>query len=89
MKKVKAFEPWFFLFFGLFHLHRVWALVDREAYADFWMGVMAEKGAFYYGLMGLLTVLCLLGIGVFFKLSCKKIGLFTGKTARKGTVSFG
>ena len=67
MKKVKAFEPWFFLFFGLFHLHRIWALFDREGYADFWMSFMEEKGFFYYGLMGLLTVLCLLGIGVFFK----------------------
>lgn len=67
MKRIAAFEPWFFLFFGLFHLHRIWALVDRSAYADFWMGVMVEKGAFYCILMSLLTILCLMGIGIFIK----------------------
>lgn len=67
MKQIKAFEPWFFLFFGLFHLHRVWALIDRKSYANFWLGVMNEKGVFYFGLMGVLAALCLLGIGVFWK----------------------
>ena len=67
MKQIKAFEPYFFIFFGVFHLHRIWGLVDRESYAAFWLGVMEEKGTIYYGLMGLLTVLCLLGIGVFFQ----------------------
>lgn len=62
MKQVKAFEPWIFLFFGLFHLHRIWALIDRKGYADFWLGVVDEKGIFYFGLMGLLAALCLLGI---------------------------
>lgn len=65
--KIAFFEPWFFLFFGLFHLHRIWGLVDRNAYADFWMSVLEQKGAFYYSLMGILAVLCLLGIGVFFR----------------------
>lgn len=65
MKQVKAFEPWFFLFFGTFHLHRVWALFDREGYAAFWMGLMERRGPLYFGLMGVLTVLCLLGIVTF------------------------
>ena len=27
MRDIRPFEPWFFLLFGLFHLHRVWALM--------------------------------------------------------------
>ena len=37
-------NPGFFMFFGGFHLHRIWALFDREAYALFWMGIMQNKG---------------------------------------------
>lgn len=58
--KIAFFEPWFFLFFGLFHLHRIWGLVDRNAYADFWMSVMAQKGAFYYYLCGKSDTQCAL-----------------------------
>lgn len=67
MKKIYIFEPFFFLFFGLFHLHRIWALVDRVPYADFWIHVMEQKGLFYFGLMGILAALCVLGIFTFFK----------------------
>lgn len=67
MKKIEAFEPWFFIFFGLFHLHRIWAMIDRVAYADFWLGIMYNKGMFYYLLMGILALLCILGIKVFFQ----------------------
>lgn len=66
-KKAECFEPWFFLFFGVFHLHRIWGLMDRNAYAGFWLRVMEEKGGFYYLLMGSLGVLCLLGIVTFFR----------------------
>ena len=37
MKKIYKWEPWFFLFFGIFHLHRIWAMVDRKSYASFWL----------------------------------------------------
>lgn len=67
MKKIYAFEPFFFMFFGLFHLHRIWGLVDRVSYADFWLGVMQNKDWFYFGLMGILAALCVLGIFTFFK----------------------
>ena len=30
MREISPFEPWFFILFGLFHLHRVWGLLDRE-----------------------------------------------------------
>jgi hypothetical protein len=67
MKKIEFFEPWFFIFFGLFHLHRIWGLVDRNSYADFWIRIMEEKGIFYYSLMGILAILCIWGIITFFK----------------------
>jgi len=67
MKTIKAFEPWFFIFFGLFHLHRIWGLFDRKAYADFWVGILNEKGFAYYSIMCLLAILCILGIITFLK----------------------
>lgn len=48
-------------------MHRIWGLVDRQSYAEFWLGIMKEKGLVYYALMGILAVLCLLGIITFFK----------------------
>ena len=67
MKKIYSWEPWFFMFFGVFHLHRIWALVDRESYASFWMGIMENKGIAYFGIMGILAALCVLGIVTFIK----------------------
>ncbi|MBO4900033.1 MAG: hypothetical protein J5509_07055 [Lachnospiraceae bacterium] len=65
VKKIYKWEPWFFIFFGLFHLHRIWALIDRESYASFWLGIMNCKGLTYFLMMGLLSVLCILGIVTF------------------------
>ena len=56
-----------FIFFGVFHLHRIWTLFDRVSYALFWINIMEEKGLFYFLLMGILSVFCILGIVVFFK----------------------
>ena len=67
MKKIYSFEPWFFIFFGVFHLHRIWALFDRVSYASFWINIMEEKGLLYFLLMGILSIFCILGIVVFFK----------------------
>lgn len=66
-QKVFAWEPWFFIAFGLFHLHRIWGLIDRNSYAAFWIGVLENKGLFYFSLMGILAVLCVLGIATFIK----------------------
>ena len=66
-KEVFAWEPWFFITFGLFHLHRIWGLVDRNSYAKFWLEVLENKGVFYFVLMGILGVLCILGIFTFVK----------------------
>lgn len=66
-KKILVWEPFFFMFFGVFHLHRIWGLIDRVSYADFWMGVMKSKGIVYFGTMTILAVLCVLGIITFLK----------------------
>lgn len=67
MKKIYFFEPWFFLFFGLFHLHRIWGLINRSSYAEFWISTMENKGIVYFSLMAVLSALCLLGIITFFR----------------------
>ena len=66
-KKVFAWEPWFFIVFGLFHLHRIWGLIDRNSYAQFWITVLENKGIFYFASMGILTALCIVGISTFIK----------------------
>ena len=66
-RKIFWIEPLFFLLFGMFHLHRLWALMDGPAYADFWLGVLEERGATYFGLMGVLVLLCVAGLSVFFR----------------------
>ena len=67
VKKIYLWEPWFFIFFGLFHLHRIWALIDRSSYAAFWTEIMENKGVLYYLIMGLLACLCVLGIITFIR----------------------
>ncbi|HOF00807.1 MAG TPA: hypothetical protein PK385_01430 [Spirochaetota bacterium] len=70
MKKIYAWEPYFFIFFGLFHLHRIWALVDRKSYASFWIGILENKSFPYFLIIGILALLCILGIVTFFR-ECK------------------
>lgn len=66
-RKVFFWEPWFFIVFGLFHVHRIWALFDREGYASFWLGIMNDKGWPYFLIMGVMAALCVLGIVTFIK----------------------
>ena len=66
-KKILSYEPWFFIFFGIFHLHRIWGLIDRNSYAKFWLGVLENKGISYFLLMGILAMLCVSGIITFCK----------------------
>lgn len=66
MKKIEMYEPWFFIIFGVFQLHRIWGLFDRTGYAEFWMGVMEAQGVLYCTFMGIRAALCLLGIVTFF-----------------------
>ena len=48
-------------------MHRIWALIDRKAYASFWMGIMENKGFLYFLIMGILAVLCVVGIITFIR----------------------
>lgn len=68
--RIYWFEPIIFLFFGIFHLHRIWGLLDRNSYSRFWLSIMNERGILYFILMGVLSLLCIIGIIVF----CKNIG---------------
>jgi hypothetical protein len=63
--KIKLIEPIFFIFFGVFHIHRVWGLFDRKGYANFWLSAMNNRDWFYFLLMGVLSLLCIMGIMVF------------------------
>ena len=67
VKKIYVWEPWFFIFFGVFHLHRIWALYDRRSYASFWIGIMQNKGVEYFLIMGILAALCIIGICTFIR----------------------
>jgi hypothetical protein len=65
--KIVWLEPIVFLFFGLLHLHRVWALLDRNSYSDFWLSRMDNRDWLYFTLMGIMTLLCVAGIIIFIK----------------------
>ena len=67
MKKIEFYEPYFFMVFGFFHLHRIWGIIDRKSYAHFWIGILESRNVFYYGLMIILALFCLLGILSFLK----------------------
>ena len=67
MRKIYFWEPWFLMLFGVFHLHRIWGLVDRSGYASFWMGLLEAKGWPYFLIMGIMAVLCVAGIVTFFR----------------------
>ena len=66
-KKILFWEPYFFIFFGLFHLHRIWGLFDKEGYSSFWLGILHKRGFLYFFLMAILLFLCVLGIITFIK----------------------
>jgi len=65
--RVYWYEAIFFLFFGVFHLHRIWGLFDKNGYATYWLFVMKDKDIIYYLLMIVLVALCVAGIIVFVK----------------------
>ena len=48
-------------------MHRIWAIIDRESYASFWMGIMEKKGVPYFLIMGILAGLCVLEIITFIR----------------------
>ena len=46
-------------------MHRIWALLDRDSYASFWLGILEIKGILYFLIMGILAGLCILGMITF------------------------
>ena len=66
-KKISFWEPYFFIIFGIFHLHRIWSLIDRNGYSNFWLKILNNKGILYFVIMGILSFLCILGIITFIK----------------------
>ena len=66
-KNIYFWEPYFFIVFGLFHLHRIWGLIDRSGYSNFWLRILNNRGTLYSCIMGILASLCILGIITFIK----------------------
>lgn len=54
-----------YVFFGVFHLHRIWALVERSSYAKFWLSVLQSRGIIYFILLAIMMLLCLGGFIAF------------------------
>ena len=42
-------------------------LIDRQSYADFWLGLVQRRGFVYYALTGVLAAACIYGIVMFFR----------------------
>ena len=63
--KIYLVEPIFFLFFGLLHLHRIWAFIDRDGYTGFWRLLIETRNWFYFVMMGAMSILCIIGIVIF------------------------
>ena len=66
MNKYKM-ESLFFLFFGLFHIHRIWAFIDSNSYNNFWLKLLENRGVSFYILGFLLLLLAVIVIIYFAK----------------------
>lgn len=66
-KEIEIWEPFFFIVFGLFHMHRIWGLIDRVGYANFRLSILNNRGILYFVIMGILASLCIIGIITFLK----------------------
>ena len=64
MNKYKL-ESLFFLLFGLFHIHRIWAFIDAQSYNNFWLNILDNRNAFFY-ILGILLIIILLTVIIFF-----------------------
>jgi uncharacterized membrane protein len=66
MNKYKL-ESLFFLFFGLFHIHRIWAFIDSKSYNNFWLGLLGNRGPSFFFLGILLIIVSIIVILYFLK----------------------
>jgi uncharacterized membrane protein len=60
-------ESLIFLFFGLFHIHRIWTFVDSKSYNKFWLNILESRGLFLFILGILLFVISIIVILYFIK----------------------
>ena len=66
MNKYK-FESLFFLFFGLFHIHRIWAFIDSKSYNKFWLELLENRDISFFILGFLLFIITVIAIIYFIK----------------------
>ncbi len=59
-------ESLFFLFFGIFHLHRILAFINPKAYNSFWLSILNNKNIFTYSLGIVILLLSIFAIIMFF-----------------------
>jgi hypothetical protein len=64
MNKYKL-ESLFFLFFGLFHIHRIWAFIDSNSYNKFWLELLANRGTSFF-ILGLLLFILTITVIIYF-----------------------
>lgn len=57
----------FFCFSACFIYIGSGGVIARKTYADFWLGILENRGVFYFILMGLLAILCIAGVITFFR----------------------
>jgi len=60
-------ESLFFLFFGMFHIHRIWAFIDSKSYNNFWLNILESRGQFFYSLGFLILIVSIIVIMYFIK----------------------
>jgi hypothetical protein len=60
-------ESIFFLFFGLFHTHRILAFIDAKAYNNFWLKILQNRNVPFYILGIILIILAIIVIIYFIK----------------------
>ena len=60
-------EALFFLFSGLFHIHRIWAFIDAKAYNNFWLKIVQNRNVYFYILGIILIIIAIIVIIYFIK----------------------
>ena len=58
-------ESLFFLFFGLFHIHRIWAFINAKAYNNFWLNISRNRNTFFY-LLGIILIILTFVVIIYF-----------------------
>lgn len=59
-----------FMFFGIFHVHRIWGLVNPSAYAEFWLNIINKEK---YGALAIVLIIFALSFVILFFTNLKKL----------------